>query len=139
MNVVKPWAAVILKLRLTASLPSGLHRRNPHFFRCRSSHEDFSGSGHQTERLVVVAFQDAHLGAGPDATLVEEAQDRTVALIDARHLIVLPRETRGEQAQASPTARISTLGHKWIAVWACARGSQLLCAFAFEFRRNGVF
>src|SRR5690348_12104217 len=139
MNVAKPWAAVILKLRLTASLPSGLHRRNPHFFRCRSSDRDFAGSGDQTERLVVVAFQDAHLGAGSDATLVEKAQERTVALIDASHLIVLAWESLGEQAQASPTAGISTLRHNWVAMWACARRTQLLCEFAFEFRRNGVF
>src|SRR5580704_13794206 len=58
-------------------------RREPDSVGRRGTQRDGAGGSRECKRLIVVARQDPQLGAGPDATVLEEFEQPAIAFIDS--------------------------------------------------------
>mgnify|MGYP007135468964 CR=1 FL=1 len=103
-----------------------------------AAERDVAGGGGESEGLVVIAFEDAHLCGGTDAAGFEELEQAAVALIDSADGVGDSGLRIREEKQAALTAAGGAFHLAHIAVRADASFAKLGEKFGFEVRGDGV-
>jgi hypothetical protein len=111
---------------------------DPDSLGCGTAEGDVAGGGGESEGLIVIAFEEAQLGSGPNAAGFEELEQAAVAFVDSADGVGGGGWGVGEQQKAAMAAAGRTFHLAQIAVRTDSAFAQLGEELGFKVGGDGV-